>query len=93
MPSSIRQFPELNEFLKPVIARERAMRAVRAAQADASEILREQELEILHADTDFDEPREVQRWALLLLGFQTGLRAETIRRLSDCFLRPRRCVA
>jgi hypothetical protein len=39
VPSSLRQFPNLNATLKPVITRSRATRAVTAAQRPVSEIL------------------------------------------------------
>ena len=79
VPSSRRQFPELQEFLRGPIRRERTWKAVKKAKTDSIRVLRENELHQVRATVDFENPLQLQRWTLLLVGFRTGLRAETTR--------------
>ena len=69
--------------MKWPIVRERTSRCVKQAQTPTMTVLVEADLAKLHANVDWEDVLEVQRWNLLLLGFRSGLRAETIWRLRE----------
>ena len=87
VPSSKRQFPKLTRLLKEPIRKERLWKTVRKSRAVDAAVLSEAELPMIRETVDFDNALQVQRWTLLLLGFRSGLRAETLRSMVSAAIR------
>ena len=88
VPSSVKQFPEYARFLRAVITRARGAKAVANAANPQSDILRPEELPMVMATVNHHNVQQRQKANILLIGFQTGLRAEVLRRLVVGNLQP-----
>ena len=68
------------------IGRARVDDAIEEADVEEVEVLRDEELPKLHAAVDLKNASEVQRYNIVILGYRTGLRADTLEKfLVDCF--------
>ena len=85
-PSNKSVFPEYNKFMAACIGRARVNDAIDEADAEEVEVLRDDEPPKLHAAVDWNDASEVQRYNIVILGYRTGLRADTLEKfLVDCF--------
>ena len=81
VPSSKMRFPEFNMHFSHVDKQYKVIEAIEEAQSPEPEILRDDELQKLWADTNFDSLFETQRYNILIFGNRLGFRADTLEHL------------
>ena len=80
--SSLKQFPQMNAFMRCALTREAAKKSLNANSVDYDDnVLKEEELPALCAATDFTKPLQAQRYNILILAYRTGFRPEMLLRL------------
>ena len=79
--SSNSQFPRTNALLAASDVRERVIRAVNQAEANNVLLLTDADLAKIYDATNMSNPREVQRYNIIVMSYRTGLRPDNLRRL------------
>jgi hypothetical protein len=88
VPSSLKQFPQYNEYMGPLLVRARAKQTVDWGGDPVNNVLQPEELLQVVATVATSRPFDLQRKHLLCLGFATGYRGEVLRRLLVESLKP-----
>ena len=84
--SSTTQFPLFDTFTKQCATRHLDHKAGTSAQQPPTSVLKDEDLETLYKKTNFASAFETQRFNIMILGFRTGLRGDSLMKFQDTSL-------